>query len=322
MALQLISIERVFVKVEATEGTDAVPTGVDAVQLLGNATIAVGAEVENFRPDLQNGLLDDAAPLPPSAKFCEISMRGQIRGLGATYTTSTVPEVHAILQGGAMLPAFAASQWTYDTASVNLKSITAYGLHGLNDGTFVHHHVLGAKLSTMGFEFQAGQAGIWTATARGIYVAPSDTADITPTYQTAAPPVFAGAGSCTLNSISPVVRMVRVTIPMNLRPRLSGNATDALAGYQQTKRSPTFEMDLEAQKVADLAAYADWVAATPRAFLASLGTVANNKFSITADKAVIAHPVTYKDDNGMWLYGLSGTLHPEGTNRVKLTFAA
>lgn len=322
MALQLIRIERVFLKVEATEGTDAVPTGVDALQLLGNATLAVGAEVENLRPDLQNGLLDDAAPLPPGAKFCELSMQGQIRGLGATYTTTTFPELHAVLQTGGFTPSLNAGAYSYDTASINLKTATAYCLHGLNDGTFVHHHLLAGRLSTLGFDFPAGAPGRWSATVRGLYVAPSDTSDITPTYQTAAPPLFAAANSWTYNSLAPVVRMANVTIPTPLRARLNGNATDGLAGYQQTQRSPTWSADLEAQKVADLAAYADWVAASPRTLLVNLGSAANNKFSITADKAVIAKPITYKDDSGLWLYALQGSLHPEGTNRVKITYGA
>lgn len=321
MALQLVRIERVFLKVEGTEGVDAAPTGPDAVQLIGNGVLTYGAEQENYRPDLQNGLIDDAAPIAPAAKFCELSMKGQIRGLGATYTTSTVPEIHALLQGAGFLPAFAASQWTYDTASTSLKTLTAYCQHGANDGTFVRHALLAGRCSVIGFRFPAGAPAEWSAVVRGIYVAPSDVTDIVPTYQTAVPPVFAGANSWTYNSIAPVVRMANVTVPTPLRARLSGNATDALAGYQQTQRSPAFDVDFEAQKVADLSAFADWVGATPRALLVSLGSAANNKFSITADKAVLK-PLTYKDDSGLWLYGASGTLHPEGTNRVKLTFGA
>jgi hypothetical protein len=215
-----------------------------------------------------------------------------------------------------------AGAYSYDTASTALKTLTGYCLHGANDGTFVHHHLLAGRVSSLGFAFPAGKPVEWSATVKGIYVAPTDAADITPTYQTAAPPLFGAASSWTYNSIAPVVRMANVTIPVNLRPRLSGNAVDSLAGYQQTSRSPTWDVDLEAQKVADLAAFADWVAASPRSLLISTGSAANNKFSITADKAVIAKPVTYKDDSGLWLYGLSGTLHPEGTNRVKLTYGA
>jgi hypothetical protein len=322
MALQLTSIERVFLKVEVTEGTDPVPTGTDAVQLLGNGMLAIGAEVTNPSGDLQNGLLDDAAPISPAAKFCELTLKGRIRGLGATYTTTTAPELHALLQGAGFLPAFSAGAWTYDTASTALKTLTGYCLHGANDGTFIKHILVAGRLSTLGFRFPAGMPGEWSAVVRGILVAPADAADIAPTYQTATPPVFAGAGSWTFNSLAPVVRLATVDIPTPLKARLSGNAVDGLAGYQQTKRSPAWLAEFEAQKIADFGAFADWSAATPRTLLISLGSAANNKFSIIADRAVIADPVTYKDDGGLWLFGAKGTLHPEGTNRVKLTFAA
>lgn len=320
MALQLIHVEDVFVKVETTEGTDAVPTGADAIQLIGPATLAVGAEIENPRPDLQNQLLDDAAPNAPAAKFCELTLKFQVRGLGSAYATTSVPEAHAVLQAHGLLAAFAASAWSYDTASTALKTVTAYCFHGLNDGTFVKHALVAGRGSTLTIDFIAGKAVEMTSVIRGLFVTPSDTSNITPTYQTALPPLFAGASSWTLNSVTPTVRKASVTIPSPLVPRLSGNATDALAGYQQASRSPAFTADFEAAKIADYDAFSEWKNASNRALAIALGSAANNKMTIAADKATLMKAPVYRDESGLWLFGVEGVLTPEGTNRCKITF--
>lgn len=320
--LQLIKVEDVFIKVEATPGTDAVPTGPDAVKLMGNGTLAVGAEIQNDRPELQNLLLDDAAPLPPSAKFCELSLRGQVRGLGATYTTTTFPELHAVIQAGGFLASFAAAAWTYDTVSTALKTVTAYCFHGLTDGTFVKHALLSGRLSSLGFNFVAGRAVEWAATLRGIFVQPSDTANITPTYQTAVdPPLWQGASSWVLNSLAPEMRRASVVIPQQLVPRINANATDALSGYQPTGRSPTFDADFAAAKISDYDTFTEWKNSTARVLAIKAGAVAGNIFNIDADKAVIADAPTYRDESGIWLFGVNGTLHPEGTKRVQIKFS-
>jgi hypothetical protein len=319
--LQLIKVEDVFVKVETTPGTDAVPTGPDAVKLLGNGTLVVGAEIENARPELQNLLLDDAAPLPVSAKFCELSLRGQVRGLGATYTTTTFPELHAVIQSGGFSTAFAAAAWTYDTITTGLKTVTAYCFHGLTDGAFMKHALLAGRASSLGFHFVAGRAVEWAATIRGIFVQPSDTANITPTYQSTDPPLWQGAASWVLNGLSPEMRRASVVIPQSLTPRINANATDALSGYQPTGRAPTFEADFAAAKIADLDAFTEWKNATARVLAIKAGAVAGNTFNIDADKAVLSQAPTYRDDGGLWLYGASGTLHPEGTKRVQLKFS-
>src|SRR5947209_8285655 len=126
MALvQLKHIEVGLVKIESTEGTDAVPVATNSIQLIEPATLAIGAEVTNPRPDLQNQLLDEAYPLPPSAKYAEISGRWQVRGKGAAYAAYTVgsevPEIHPILAaaGFSQTGSFGAGteSWVYDSAS-------------------------------------------------------------------------------------------------------------------------------------------------------------------------------------------------------------
>jgi hypothetical protein len=117
------------------------------------------------------------------------------------------------------------------------------------------------------------------------------------------------------------MRRASVVIPQSLTPRINANATDALSGYQPTGRAPTFEADFAAAKIADLDAFTEWKNATARELAIKAGAVAGNTFNIDADKAVLSQAPTYRDDGGLWLYGASGTLHPEGTKRVQLKFS-
>lgn len=324
MDLQLIHVEDVFLKLEATEGTDATCAGTDTLQLIKPATIALGAEVLNPRPDLQNQLLDDAQSLPPSAKYYDITMTGQIRGLGSAYSASAFPEMHSLLQAFGFSATFTGGvKWVYDTASTSLKTATIYGFRGTAQGNFVKHILLAARGKSLTLRFPAGQPAEYTAVLRGIWTLPTDVSNLVPTYQTAAPPNFGGAGSWSLGALSTaIVRSASVTIETPLQPRLSGNATDSLAGYQQATRSASFEASFEAGRVSDYDLYTAWKAATGQALAIAIGTGANNKFAVASSTATITDAPTYNEETGLWLYGVKGLLTPEGANRVQLTFGA
>lgn len=324
MDLQLIHVEDVFLKNEATEGTDASCAGTDTIQLIKPAVLTFGAEQMNPRDDLQNQLLDTAQPLSPAAKYAEITMVGQIRGLGATYTSTTVPEIHALLQTFGFSATFSVNKWIYDTASTSLKTSTIYGFRGTAQGNFVKHVITAARGKTLTIKFPAGQPAEFTAVMRGIWNLPTDTTNLTPTYQTAAPPLFeAAGGSFSLGSFSAgVIRDTTITIESPLQARLSANVADALAGYQQTKRNITFEASFEAGRVSDYDLYTAWKAATGQALAINLGSAANNKLVVAASTATIQDAPTYKDENGLWLYGVKGICTPEGANRMNLQFTA
>lgn len=324
MDLQLVHVEDVFVKIEATEGTDATCAGTDAIQLLKPAVITMGAEQMNPRDDLQNQLLDIAQPLPPAAKYSEITLTGQIRGLGSAYSASATPELHALIQAFGFSATFSVSKWVYDTASTGLKTATIYGFRGTAQGNFVKHVLTAARGKTLTIKFPAGQPAEYTAVLRGIWNLPTDTSNLVPTYQTAAPPLFeAAGGSFSLGSFSTgVVRDTTLTIETPLQARLSANVADALAGYQQTKRTVTFETNFESGRVSDYDLFTQWKTAAGQALAIALGSASNNKLAVAASTATIQDAPTYNDENGLWLYGVKGVCTPEGTNRCNLQFTA
>src|SRR6185437_10823971 len=189
-------------------------------------------------------------------------------------------------------------KWIYDTASTSLKTATIYGFRGTAQGNFVKHVITAARGKTLTIKF--------------------------PAYQTAAPPLFeAAGGSFSLGSFSTgVVRDTTITIDSPLQARLSANVADALAGYQQTKRTVTFEASFEAGRVSDYDLYTQWKTAAGQALAIALGSASNNKLAVAASTATIQDAPLYKDENGLWLYGVKGICTPEGTNRMNLQFTA
>lgn len=315
-------LSTVFVKVEGTEGTDAVPTGPDAVQLTEHAVFSWGAEIQNPQPDLNNQVLDEANPLAPAAKFAEVSCKGWVRGRGSAYDGATgVAELHAILQLAGLSATFTTNRWDFDTASTGTKSGTVYGFRETDTGVWVKYPLLGGRCSRIGFRMVAGKPIEWSATIRGLFVQPADASTIAPTYQTAVPPLFSGASSWGLGAYTTgLVRSADVGLDLTLVPQLSANATDSLVGYKPSKRRMPFSARFEAARIADYDAFTAWKNAPQNALAIAVGTASNNKMTITADKATVFDAPTYEDDNGLWLHMVSGVCSPEGTNRMKITF--
>jgi hypothetical protein len=317
------SLAACFVKVETTEGTDAVPAAADAIQLIEHATFAWGQEIQNLQPDLENQLLDEAFPLPPAAKWGEVTFKIWLRGLGAAYNGTTgVPETHAVWQALGLSAVFNATKWDYDTASTGTKSVTCYVFRETDTGAFVKYPLVGARASKAVLTFPAGKPIELECTLRGIFVQPVDGSFITPTFQTTSPPPFAGAASWALGGVSPVLRKATVGLDLRLVPQLSGNATDALGGYKPVHRVCKFDASFEGARIADYDAFTAWKNAPANALVINVGTGANNKFSLTADKASISEAPAYEDDQGLWLHRVSGLLTPEGVNRVHVSFGA
>ena len=321
MAIQVKEIQVVLAKIESVEGTDPTPATGDAIQLAEDATLTYGAEQNNPREGLANQLLDEAAPLAPAAKYAELQVKLYVRGSGTSYAAGVSFDGDAILQAAGFSATFTTNKWDYDTVSTGLKTITLYCWQGVNTGVSpVLHKITAARVSKLEFSGEAGQPGVIRATIRGLYNAPTDAAITAPTYKSAVPPLtgmaatFSYAGASTY-----VVRKFGVSVENQLTARKNVNAADALAGYLVTHRKIAWNVTMEAGLVADYNPVAGWIAGTAAVLAIVWGSVAYNKLSLTADKAVIADPPKYGDDGGVRTWDLGGTISPEGTNRLKVT---
>jgi len=315
------ALSAIFVKVETTEGTDAVPAAADAIQLIEHADLAWGQEITNEQADLENQLLDEAFPVPPAGKWVEARCKIWVRGAGSAYNgTTVVPELHAVLQSLGLTAAFGASTESYDTASTGTKSVTCYAFRETDTGAWVKYPMLGARCPRCSINFTAGKPIEVAFTLRGLFVQPVDGGFITPTYQTPTAPIFGAASSWSYGGFAPNIRKTSVAFDYRLVPQLSGNAADALAGYKPVRRRVTFDAAFEDARIVDYDAFTAWKNAPANQLLIAVGTAANNKFALTADKGTILDAPAFEDDQGLWLRRISGILTPEGTNRVKIAF--
>jgi hypothetical protein len=324
MPTQLRRFQVMLAKLESTEGTDAVPVGADALQLVAPADFRYGAYQNNEQTDQDNQKLESNAALAPSGLWAEVTFRLYIRGKGATYATTAGPEPHAVLQAALLQESFAAAQWSYDTAqgiAGGQKTLTLYGFRGLDTNVWVLTKILAAKVSRLGIIGEAHRAGIMEVTARGEYVEPADAALITPAYFTSIAPLWKAASSWTLGAFTTgFVKRASVTIENTLQFR--DNANSANVRHLITGRRLLWDATVEGARTADYNPWNKWSSRAQEALAAIFGTAGgNNKLQIDADRAqIVGEPVGHEDENGLARYRFGGELDPGGTNRLKLTY--
>lgn len=325
MPTQIKRLQVVFAKLEATEGTDPVPTATDALQLVAPAAITWGAYQNNEQDDQDNQKMEPNAPLAPAYLWGEISFRLYQRGKGSAYATTAGPEPHAILQAALMSATFSASQWAYDTLSVaaaGQPSLTFYAFKGLDTNVWVLHKLLAAKVSKVTYGGEAGKPGFIDVVARGQYVEPTDAALISPTYFSAIPPVYAAAASWQLGALTTAfVKRSSVTLENTLQFR--DNANSANTRHLITGRKLTWDVAVEAARVADYNPWLKWTSRAQEQLIQTLGVAGgNNKIVLTADRAQITpEPTVYEEENGLVRFAAKGVLDPGGTNRLSLLYA-
>jgi hypothetical protein len=139
----------------------------------------------------------------------------------------------------------------------------------------------------------------------GLYVAPSATALITPTYPTILPPRFAGA-TITLGGVSYVVRKVEFDPQNKLALREQGNETSGAgyAGSYVADRDPKLNLTIEMPAIGTHDFYADMVAGTEAAFVMVIGTGSNNQVRLSIPKAQLRTAPKQSDGDGIALYDL------------------
>lgn len=125
----------------------------------------------------------------------------------------------------------------------------------------------------------------WTFT--GVYVEPTSTSIITPTYPTTDPLRFASAAACTFNSVAMVVE--QITIDAGNEVIMLEDPTSA-SGYSHgliVNRRPTINANPESVLVATQNRHNVWTTSTPYAIQITLDGPTTSTLGITAPKAQI-----------------------------------
>lgn len=125
----------------------------------------------------------------------------------------------------------------------------------------------------------------WTFT--GVYVEPTSTAIIAPTYPTESPLRFASATVCTFNSVA--MKVEQITIDLANEVTMLEDPTQA-SGFLHgviTNRRPTIQANPESVLVATQNRHNIWTTSTPYAIQITLDGPTTSTLGITAPKAQI-----------------------------------
>ena len=167
----------VLIKVESTYGTDSSPAGTDACQVRNLEVTPVQSDIVSrdlIRPYL------GASPQLIANNRVQVTFEVEYAGSG---TAGTAPRYGSLLKAcGFSETIVASTSVTYAPVSTSFSSVTMYYS---TDG--VRHKVTGAR-GTYSLNLTANQIPVINFTMTGQYVAPTDTADPTPTFTAQATP--------------------------------------------------------------------------------------------------------------------------------------
>lgn len=263
---------QIAVEIEAVEGTKE--TLVDAdVFLAFNPTFT--PSIDMYERDLRHTYLSPYASLP-GRKMATLSFDVELVGTAAG-AGEAIQYTDALQACGVDETLVASTSATYTPLSSGVPSVTIGWYH---DGKA--YRMWGARGSAV-LNMNAGEPGIITMTFQGADWEEVDTALLSPTYETAKPPVFLGA-TLTIDSYSAKVSRLGLDLGNALTLRSDVNQSSGYFSTIITGRRPIITFDPEDVLVATEDFLGNWESGAEMAFSTSIGSAAGNTIGITAPK--------------------------------------
>lgn len=307
----LKSREVLLAKIEGTYGVDSSPTQANDAVLVENLTWAFeGARMVERAP-----LRASIAALKPifAGTLMQVSFDVEVKGSGAA---GTAPEIGPILRacgfGETVVPA---TSVTYKPVSTGHESVTLYYYQ---DG--VLHKILGAR-GNVSFNMEVGNVVKASFTLTGHYSATTDTAMVTPTYDSTVPVPALGLSSLQIDGYGAVIR--KLSLDMGNAVSMPGDIT-AADGYDDiiiTARKATGSIDPNAV----LKATYDWLLKWQQSAAAAvatgvLGSTAGNRIALSLP-AITYTEIAKADADGLTTYEVNFMCaESTGDDEVSLAF--
>jgi len=303
----------VLVKAEVTPGTDVVPAATDACQVRNLEVTPVDAEA--ISRDLIRPYLGASPQILVNNKVI-VTFEVEYSGSG---TAGTAPRYGALLKAcGFSEVVVASTSVTYAPVSADFKSVSIYYS---TDG--VRHKVIGAR-GTYSLNLTANQIPVINFTMTGQYVAPTDTADPTPTFTTQATPrIFNDTNTTAFTLFS------ETDLPLQSCQLDVGNEVIYRELVNSDKeiliinRSSSGTLMIEMPTLASHDFFADAIASTTGNLSIVHGATGGNIITLaSAANAISLGNPTYSEDNGIVMLNLPFTLVPSssGNNEFTLTY--
>lgn len=286
-------------EIESTYGTDPTPTGA------ANAILVRSLEITPIQADLVErelvrGFMGNFEGLLAFQRV-ELTFEVELAGSGAA---GTAPAWGPIMQACGCSQTIAAStSVTYAPVSSSFSSVTFYYY---TDG--VRHKVTGAR-GSFAINGEVGAIPTLSFTFQGIYNAPDDSANPTPTYQNQAKPVLFKQGNTTaqqLFSYAGAVQSFSFDLGGQLVYReLVGGSKEVL----YTDRKPSGSIVLEAELMATHNFFSDITGAGTGNNTFQHGQTAGNIVTFSAPQTDLT-AASYSDSDGIQMLNLDYNAAP------------
>lgn len=293
--------ERIFgvaLKIQPTPGTDAVPTGANALRIVGIASLKWDYMEPGTRDDVVTGQLGLTERTDAAGRWGSLDVVLEAKGAGAAYATGTVePEADVLLRIAGLTRTFTVGAGTesvlYTTADAGFEIASCYcwsagKLFKLID-----------CVATLKLSAEAAKRGFWNATITGLMRAdPSEVALPALTFSSVKPPLFhtsvatIGTWSSAAGSDPLVLKSMTADLQNTVVDRPSAGATDGHAGYLIADRKARLEMEVEVPAIATFDPFA-LSKATGSALplvVAQIGQVQYNRVKIQTGRWQLERP--------------------------------
>ena len=302
----------VLIKVESTYGTDSSPAGTDACQVRNLEVTPVQSDIVSrdlIRPYL------GASPQLIANNRVQVTFEVEYAGSG---TAGTAPRYGSLLKAcGFSETIVASTSVTYAPVSTSFSSVTMYYS---TDG--VRHKVTGAR-GTYSLNLTANQIPVINFTMTGQYVAPTDTADPTPTFTAqATPKIFNDTNTTAFTLFS------ETDLPLQSCQLDIGNEVVYRELINSDKevlivnRSGSGSLAIEMPTLASHDFFADAVASTTGNLSIVHGTAGGNIVTLaSAANAISLGAPAYSEDSGIVMLNLPFTLVPGTSGNDEFTLA-
>jgi len=305
----------ILVKVESTYNTDSTPTGTDAI-LVENPSWSFEGLRMNDRPAVRTSMGKMQKIFGGSLK--SVSFDVEIKGSG---TAGTAPEFDALLEAAGLVgtntPATSeVYALTSNPATHAAKSVTLYYYQ---DGT--RHIITGGMVSALSFNLTVGAPGKMSFTVVGHETTQTDTALVTPTYDSVVPSPFIN-GAFAAHTYAAAISSLSLDIGIEMSMEPDVNGADGYGSMILTGRDPSGSFDPAATLVATHDFLGKFTSGSKGTIVTGdIGATAGNIWSLTLNDTYYTN-ITPADRGGVRTYTVPYSVTDETTtdNELSLSF--
>ena len=315
----IIQRQQVALKIESTEGTDAVPVDADVIAPVFDVEFTPTFEVFE-RDNVQASF--SRLPQIQGERSAVISFSTEIKGSG---TAGTAPANLSapLLAAGFGETIVTSTSVTYAPASASLSSATVEIREGAVGTEFMQKKIVGAR-GTVVFEGVKGDIVLARFTFTGRYVEPTNTAisAFTTPSPGQTPESFLNATLSFQGAASLKVQNVNLDIGNDVQMRNDVNQATGNFSALIVNRAPTGSIDPEQELVATINFFNQLTTNAEGVLSYILGSTAGNISTFNAPKAQIIN-ATEADRNGIRILNLDLQLNQSaaaGDDELTLVF--